>query len=111
MLVLTICAYRKAGMGEDEFHRYMSEVHAPLVRDLLAKHGITRYSMAHNTTRTRSLVSQIQDAQFPYNNAYDIVTQIRFPSIDNYVSFRNDPFYTEKIMPDHDRFTEPEKVL
>ncbi|EXJ91406.1 hypothetical protein A1O1_04518 [Capronia coronata CBS 617.96] len=111
MLVLTICAFRKAGMGEDEFHHYMSEIHAPLIRDLLVKHGITRYSMTHNTTHTRSLVPQIQDSQFANNNAYDMVTQIRFPEIDNFVSFRNDPFYVEKIMPDHDRFTDPDRVL
>jgi hypothetical protein len=45
MLAWTVCAYRKAGLGEDEFHRYMTETHAPLVRDLLARHGIVRYTM------------------------------------------------------------------
>ena len=45
LLVWTVCAYRKPTMSEDEFHHYMSEVHVPLVRDLLARHGIVRYSM------------------------------------------------------------------
>lgn len=46
MLVWTVCAYRKASMGEDEFHHYMSEKHAPLVREALQRHGITQYTMA-----------------------------------------------------------------
>lgn len=45
MLVWTVCAFRKSSMSEEEFHRYMSETHAPLVRDALARHGITRYTM------------------------------------------------------------------
>lgn len=121
-------------MEEEEFHRYMSEVHAPLVRDLLARHGIVRYSMVsslenpapctsaswrvanrllqtHNTSTTRSLMAQIRDAQFQNDADYDMVTQIRFPDIKNFVNFRNDPFYKKKVMSDHDHFTDPERVL
>lgn len=34
-------------MKEEEFHRYMSERHAPLVREALARHGITGYTMVN----------------------------------------------------------------
>ena len=45
MLVWTVCAYRKPTMSEEEFHHYMTSVHAPLVRECLARHGIVRYTM------------------------------------------------------------------
>ena len=42
---LTICAYRKPGMDEDEYHKYMSEKHAQSVKDLMIKHKIIDYTM------------------------------------------------------------------
>lgn len=42
----TVCAYRKPGMSEEDYHKYMSEKHAPLVRGLLAKYGIIKFTMA-----------------------------------------------------------------
>ena len=42
----TVCAYRKPGMTEEDYHQYMSEKHAPLVRGLLAKYGIIKFTMA-----------------------------------------------------------------
>ena len=45
LLVLTICAYRKPSMDEAEFHRYLTEVHAPWLKDLLSRHGVVRYTM------------------------------------------------------------------
>lgn len=47
LLCWTVCAYRKPGMDEADYHSYMSKVHAPLVKDLMVKYGITRWSMVH----------------------------------------------------------------
>lgn len=33
-------------MSEGDYHRYMSEVHGPLVKELLVKYGIVRFTMA-----------------------------------------------------------------
>jgi predicted membrane-bound dolichyl-phosphate-mannose-protein mannosyltransferase len=44
----TVCAYRKPGMSEEDYHKYMSEVHAPLVRDLMAQYGIVSWEMVNN---------------------------------------------------------------
>ena len=41
----TVCAYRKPGMSEEDYHKYMSEVHAPLVKDLMVKYGIVSWEM------------------------------------------------------------------
>lgn len=42
---VTICAYRKPGLDEAEYHRYISETHAAHLKDLLAKNKIIGYTM------------------------------------------------------------------
>lgn len=44
-LALTIFAYKKDGLSDQEYRDYMVNVHAPMARDLMAKHGIQRWSM------------------------------------------------------------------
>lgn len=50
LLCWTVCAYRKPGMDEKEYHKYMSEVHAPLVKDLMVKYGMIQWSMVESST-------------------------------------------------------------
>lgn len=53
MLCLTMCAYRRDGMDEEEYRNYMTENHAPLVQGLMVKHGIDKYSMVSGTALLR----------------------------------------------------------
>lgn len=45
LYALTIYGYRKPGMPEDAYHRYLSDHHAVLVRNHLVKLGIVRYTL------------------------------------------------------------------
>jgi hypothetical protein len=45
VLVWTVCAYRKPGMSEEDYHTYTSEVHGPLVKEMMAKYGMLSFSM------------------------------------------------------------------
>ena len=51
MLCLSMCAYRREGMDEEEYRKYMVENHAPLVRGLMVKYGIDKYSMVSRMTK------------------------------------------------------------
>lgn len=53
VFALNICAYRKPGMDEDEYHRYISETHAPSLKDLLVKNKIIDYTMVRISSSFR----------------------------------------------------------
>lgn len=59
LYALTICAYKKEGMDEDEYHRYLSEHHAGLVKTHLAEAGIISYTMvsAFNINSNKCVVN------------------------------------------------------
>lgn len=41
---------RKQGTSEEEFSKYWTEQHAPLVREWLAKYGVVKYTQVRQTT-------------------------------------------------------------
>ncbi|KAH0282327.1 hypothetical protein M436DRAFT_83833 [Aureobasidium namibiae CBS 147.97] len=86
LLCWTVTAYRKDGMTEEAYHKYLSEVHGPLVRGLLAKHGFQSYSLVHTNTTTRAKMDQIFDPQFANVADYDCIIQATFRSVDDFVS-------------------------
>jgi hypothetical protein len=54
LLCWTVTAYRKDGMTEEAYHKYLSEVHGPLVRRLLVKHGFQSYSLVRTLGLARN---------------------------------------------------------
>lgn len=55
-LCLTICGYRRPGMSEDAYRHHMTQVSAPMTKDLMVKYGVKRWTMVNYyiTTPTRS---------------------------------------------------------
>jgi hypothetical protein len=49
LYALTILGYRKEGMSEKDYHDYVSERHAPCLRELLSKNGIVDYTIVRRS--------------------------------------------------------------
>ncbi|RMJ24402.1 hypothetical protein PHISP_04740 [Aspergillus sp. HF37] len=108
-LCLTICAFRNTELTEQEYHDYMAYKHAPLVKPLMDKYGILKYTMTHNSTDTRLLMSKIVDPQFANIADYDCIVQIVFRHVDDFVRLKQDPEYQRLVAPDHENFADTKR--
>ncbi|CAD6587017.1 MAG: hypothetical protein ASARMPRED_002973 [Alectoria sarmentosa] len=109
LLCWTVCAYRKPGLSEADYHKHMSEIHGPLVKHLMVKYGFVRWSMTHNTSETRELMKQLVGPQFEGSADYDCIVQCAFRDVGDFVRMKKDPLYLEQVMPDHERFADTKR--
>ncbi|KAL3473671.1 EthD domain-containing protein [Aspergillus californicus] len=109
---LTICAHRKPDISEDDYHRYLSEHHAQIVKTHLVQAGIVGYTMTHNTAETKTMMKRIF-GNFPEGKTadYDCFIQILFRDVEDYIRAKNDPYYQEVILPDHANFADNERTV
>ena len=44
LLCLTICGYKKPSMSQADYRAYMTDKHAPLVQEIMARYGMLSYT-------------------------------------------------------------------
>ncbi|KAI1734861.1 EthD domain-containing protein [Xylaria scruposa] len=108
-LCLTICGYRKPGMSEEAYRHHMTQVSAPMTKDLMAKYGIVRWTMIHNTSATRARMAELFDPQFANIADYDCFSQAVFRSLEDYKAMKQDPWYKERLIGDHEKFADTKR--
>ncbi|KAL4919782.1 EthD domain-containing protein [Aspergillus aurantiobrunneus] len=114
VLCLTILGYKKPGMSDEAYRKHMVEVSAPLTTDLMLKYGILRWTQArftdiHNTAATRNLMYQIMDPQMANIADYDCFSQVVFRSFEDYKKIKDDPWYKEHLVGDHENFADTKR--
>lgn len=103
---LTVCGYRKPTLSEEEYGEYMTKKHSQLLKGLMAKYGVIRWTQTHNTTETRTLMGTLYDPKFTNVADFDCFSQFVLESVDNLVRMKQDPLFTDAIRDDHKNFAD-----
>jgi hypothetical protein len=65
----------------------------------------------HNQTATRSLMNQLFDSQMVNLADFDCFSQVVFESIEDYKKIKQDPWYKEHLMHDHENFADTKRSM
>ncbi|KAI9667458.1 MAG: hypothetical protein M1821_000274 [Bathelium mastoideum] len=113
-LCLTICGYRKPGMSEQDYRNHMVNVSAPMTKELMVKYGVERWTQLtedkiHNQSATRALMAQLYDPQMSNLADFDCFSQVVFKNLEDYKRMKQDPWYKEHLIDDHEKFADTKK--
>lgn len=137
-LCLTVCGYKKVVMSEEAYRHHMTQVSAPMTKDLMVKYGIVRWTQVcllpttyiylgmypsskgypaqrseqvHNQSATRAMMSQLYDPQMARLADFDGFSQVVFRRLDDYKRFKQDPEYKSRLVGDHEKFADTKRSM
>ncbi|GLI81594.1 hypothetical protein PoHVEF18_009979 [Penicillium ochrochloron] len=108
-LCFAVCGYRKPDMSEEAYRHHMTQISAPMTKHPMAKYGIKRWTVIHNTTVTRDLMAELYDSQMANVADFDCFSQVVFKSLEDYKSLKDDPWYKERLFQDHEEFADTKR--
>lgn len=63
----------------------------------------------HNTMKTRGYMKELYDSQMAVVAYFDCFSQVVFRRLEEYKSFKQDPWYNEHLMGDHVHFADTQR--
>ncbi|KKY32373.1 hypothetical protein UCDDA912_g07692 [Diaporthe ampelina] len=76
----------------------MVNVSAPLTKDLMVKYGVKRWT-------------QLFDRQMANVADFDCFSQVFFKSLEDYKRMKEDPWYKEHLVGDHEKFADTKRSM
>lgn len=110
LIRITSFINRKPSISPDEFYRYWTQVHGPLVHDFMLRHGVVEYVQFHTTDATKSLAAGMAKASGRPLMEYDGMTDAYVKDWETWENAFKDPEYLEKIRPDELAFIDVESL-
>ncbi|KAK5061395.1 hypothetical protein LTR84_007937 [Exophiala bonariae] len=102
---VSIYLKRKEGLSVEEFNRYWSEIHGPLVRPLIQKYGILKYTQYHTSdTLQQSAIDAYPDLKSLSLTPYDGVAEFIVKDMADIRKSQEDPFYLNEVRNDEANF-------
>ncbi|KAK4494572.1 hypothetical protein PRZ48_013928 [Zasmidium cellare] len=105
--VLKFCMLikRRQDMSEEDFHKYWTEVHAPIVEKWLAKHGVIRYVQYHTPTQTTTQSTEVWTGLGGANVLqFDGHVELTVPNVECLKRALEDAYYQSDVLPDEGKF-------
>lgn len=65
----------------------------------------------HNTIETRALMNKLFDHQMANLADFDCFSQVVFKSVDDYKKMKEDPWYKQHLVGDHEKFADTKKSM
>ncbi|EXJ89633.1 hypothetical protein A1O3_02700 [Capronia epimyces CBS 606.96] len=109
-LSITILGYRNPSLSEAEYVEHMTKITAPLNKYLMVKCGVKRWTQIHCTEETRALTKELFDRQMANVVDYDCFSQVVFHSLEDYKKIKQDPWYRQMLVPDHEKFADTKRT-
>lgn len=65
----------------------------------------------HNTLETRGLMARLFDHQMTNLADFDCFSQVVFQNVDDYKRMKQDPWYKEHLVGDHEKFADTKRSM
>ncbi|KAH7128495.1 EthD domain-containing protein [Dendryphion nanum] len=104
LIRITSFIHRKSTISADDFYRYWTQVHGPLVHSFMLRHGVIEYKQFHTTAATKSFAAGMAEQSGRPLMEYDGMTDAYVRDWKTWEEAFTDPEYLEKIKPDEEAF-------
>lgn len=83
--------------------------HGKIICDTIHTIYMANNIQIHNTTESRSLMNRLFDHQMTNLAEYDCFSQVVFKDVDDYKRMKQDPWYKQHLVGDHEIFADTKK--
>ena len=109
LLRVSLFFKRRPDISEKQFNDHWSNIHAPLTKEWLVRHGVVKYTQYHAPpslhSSTLESFPELKGAgaqPLPYDGVVEIVVR----RIEDFANARQDPFYKEHVIADEEKMVD-----